>query len=288
MDQRATDLRSLLGLTEDEQARCEFQLGDIRNSEAIRSAVAGIDSIIHLAAVVGTPACDSNPKEATSINVEGTRVLMDAVPPSLPFIYLSTCSVYGKVKEGLCRETDSVRPLTLYGKTKLISEGIVLDKNGVILRATTAYGASPHFRSDLIVHTFIQLGLTGCRLQLFEPTAVRPFIHITDIAEAIVYSIDHFNKMAGNIYNLGSDDGTLTKLDLAQRIGQLTGLVIELDEAGTDPDKRNYRLSLEKIQSTGYRTTMPFNDGLRETADWMRTRTMRRSPCDATNPSFGS
>jgi nucleoside-diphosphate-sugar epimerase len=270
LDQQATDLSALLRLTEEERSRCDFLIGDIRDPNALKAAVDNMDAVIHLAAIVGSPACDANPQAARSINVDGTRAVAETTPRNLPLIYLSTCSVYGRVSNGVCCETDSVCPLTLYGETKRLSEKIVIDREGVALRATTAYGGSPRFRWDLIIHTFIRRALTTGRLRLFEPHAIRPFIHIEDIASALVFTIEHFGVMAGKIYNIGSDDGTLTKLDLAQRIGALTGLEIEIDEVGRDPDGRHYRVAFNQIQQVGYRTSRPFDAGLKETVDWIR------------------
>jgi nucleoside-diphosphate-sugar epimerase len=270
LDQLAPDLSSLLNLTEDERTRCDVWVGDIRDPYDFKIAVEGMDAVIHLAALVGSPACDANPSAARSVNVEGTRVIAQVTPRNLPMVFLSTCSVYGRVLNGFCRETDVVYPPTLYGQTKWMSERIVTDRGGVALRATTAYGGSPSFRWDLIIHTFIRLALTTGRLKLFEPNAIRPFIHIADIVKALVFTIQNFDAMAGKIYNIGSDDGTLTKLDLAQRIATLTGVAIEIDELGRDPDGRQYRVAFDQIEGLGYHTSQPFDAGLKETVEWMR------------------
>jgi nucleoside-diphosphate-sugar epimerase len=181
--------------------------------------------------------------------------------------------VYGKALNGICRETDPVFPLTLYGETKWKSERIIIAREGVVLRATTAYGASPRFRWDLIIHTFARLGLAARRLKLFEPYAIRPFIHVDDIVTALDFSIQHFRGMAGRIYNIGSGESTLTKIDLAQRISALTGLEIEIDDTGRDPDGRHYRVAFDEIERLGYRTRQSLDAGLKETVEWIRSIT---------------
>jgi nucleoside-diphosphate-sugar epimerase len=270
LDPRAGELHVLLGFPKLMPVRCEGLVGDLRNETDLEDALSKADAVVHLAAIVGSPACEADPERAWSVNVEGTHTLLRAVPKEMPLIFLSTCSVYGQVSRDVCREGDSVQPMTVYGKTKLCCERMVLERGGVALRSTTAFGASPRFRDDLLVHTFARLGLSGQRLDLFEPNAVRSFVHVADIARAIVFALDHSRAMSGQIYNIGADNATLTKIDLARRISKLTGLEIALDEDGFDPDGRDYQLSFERIESIGFRTAFSFDDALRHTVDWMR------------------
>src|SRR5690348_10095769 len=107
LDLCASDLSALLKLTGEQRSRCELMVGDIRNPQDLKIAVDNIDAVIHLAAVVGSPACDVNPQDAMTINVDGTRVVAQTAPKNLPLICLSTCSVYGRVFDGMCRETDA-------------------------------------------------------------------------------------------------------------------------------------------------------------------------------------
>ncbi len=275
LDPRAFDLMALLPQFSDLQPVCRLSVADIRDRRSLAIALDKIDAVLHLAAVVGYPACDADPQGALSINAAGTRALAQMLSDGVPLVYLSTCSVYGKVANGICRESDPVRPLTLYGRTKLSGERIVLRHGGVVLRAATAYGVSPRFRRDLIIHDFIQRGLTGQRLTLFQPDAVRPFIHVEDMARALQFTLDHFPAMAGNIYNIASDDGTVTKLELAQRIAAETGLAFEIDESREDPDGRDYRIDYTNVHVLGFRTVRCFDTGLRETVDWIRTRSLQ-------------
>jgi nucleoside-diphosphate-sugar epimerase len=275
LDPKAADVPRLLALTRDRRLRCDLVVGDIRDPRVVRDAMAGVDAVVHLAALVGYPACDADPEGARSSNVEGTRNVVCSIPLGLPLIFLSTCSVYGRrAANERCSETDPARPLTLYGETKLIAERIVLDHGGIALRASTAYGLSPQFRWDLIIHRFLQIGLSNGRLRLFEPGALRTFIHVDDIVEAVCFALGHSAAMSGNAYNTGSQDGTLTKLDLAERIAALTGLVIEIDHENSDPEGRWYGVSFDRIEALGFRTCITFDEGLQMTAAGVRLLTL--------------
>ena len=252
---------SLIGLPN----RYETFVGDVRDSSLLGRAMEGVDAVVHLAAVVGYPACDADPDRARSINMGGTKAVVDAAPPGIPFVLASTCSVYGRSLREVSRETDPISPLTCYGWTKAQSEEMVLKRRGVVLRAVTAYGFSPRFRWDLLVHTLLRESFEKRHVKLFDAHAVRPFVYVEDFVRALSFAVDNYSKMSGKIFNVGSDESTLTKLELAQRIAGLTALTIELDAIGSDPDGRNYRVSFERIAAHGFRTSWLFNDGLRAT-----------------------
>jgi len=277
LDRQTLAIQNLLDLRGDEQSRCEMLIGDIRQRRDLQLALEGTDAVVNLAAIVGSPACDASPEDAESINVGGTRLLARVAPPHVPVIHMSTCSVYGRTKELICRETVLPHPITLYGETKLQSEGAVLARGGVVIRAVTAYGPSPNPRFDLFLHTLIRYGLTKRRLKLFEPFAVRPMIHTEDIARGLLFSLERFDAMTGKVYNLASDDGALTKMDLVNRVSELTGLQVEIDEKRTDPDGRNYNVACCEIKKLGFETSKPLDVGLRETIEWLNQIISRSS-----------
>ena len=270
LDLRADDMPTMLDLSGDGWNRCELLAGDVRLPRDVVAAVHNVDLVVHLAAVVGSPACDADPTAARSTNIDGTRTLIRSMPTGLPLICLSTCSVYGRALKAICRETDTVHPLTLYGESKWTSEQIVTEHGGVVLRATTVYGPSPRFRWDLLIHTFVRLALTTGRLKLFEPHAIRPFIHVDDVARAVMFAIRHVDAMAGGTYNIGSTDSTLSKLELASRIGRLTNLQVEIDHSGRDPDGRHYKVAFDEIQRLGYSVHLTLDQGLQHTLKSIR------------------
>jgi nucleoside-diphosphate-sugar epimerase len=196
---------------------------------------------------------------------------VELIPTGMPLVFLSTCSIYGRILDTVCRETSVVRPLTIYGKTKAIAEKIVLDAGGVALRPVTAFGRSSRVRPDLLAHTLAQAGLAKIHLKIFEPEAIRPFIHVTDLAEAIRFALRHAINMQGNAYNVGSEEGTLTKLQLVQKIAALTDLTFEIDDNSADPDNRSYRVSFERIETLGFKTRLPFQHALEDTVNWLRS-----------------
>jgi nucleoside-diphosphate-sugar epimerase len=270
LDRRSVSRESKFGRLGEFDGRIELVEGDVRDPRTAQQATADVAAVVHLAAIVGYPACDADPDDARTINVEGTRTVIETTASGLPFIVLSTCSVYGQVNDGICGEDRPARPLSLYGETKLLAENIVLDHGGVALRATTAYGRSPKFRWDLFVHTLIRAGLHGEQLRLYEPYAIRPFIHVADIANAVCFALDNFSHMRGSVYNIGSEDATLTKLELVERVAALTDLTFEIDPDTSDRDGRNYRVGFEKVGALGFHPSRRFDEGLRETVDWLR------------------
>jgi nucleoside-diphosphate-sugar epimerase len=270
---RCLDMRKLvinnLGLNDDQLSRYEMIVGDIRKQEDLSRTLKDADAVVNLAAIVGSPACAEKPEDAWSTNVTGARLLARVAPAHLPLIQMSTCSVYGRTKQPICRETDLPNPITIYGETKLHAEEAILERRGVVLRAVTAYGSSPIPRYDLFVHTLICYGLTNRRLHLFEPYAIRPMIHTEDIARGLLFSLEHFDVMAGNIYNLASDNSALTKLALVNRVSKLTGLQFEINIKQNDPDGRDYNVACDKIKKLGFETTKALDIGLLETTAWL-------------------
>ncbi len=249
--------------------RFEMLIGDIRVEEDLRRGLKDIDAVVNLAAIVGSPSCAQYPEEAWSVNVNGAQLLSKLTPAQTPVVQLSTCSVYGNVKQKICNENDKTNPLTIYAETKLQAEKAVLARNGVVLRPVTAYGPSPTPRFDLFLHTLIYFGIKKKKFSLFEPQAIRPMIYIDDLVRAVQFSLINFSLMHGNIYNIGSDKGEFTKLELVKKVSNLTGLQFDINENQSDPDGRDYSISWDKIQDLGFKLNTPIDIGLAQTTDWL-------------------
>lgn len=263
LDPRSNDLVHLLGdLRGPSSARYVGIRGDVRDQALLRSLVQEVDCAVHLAAIVGTPACDADREAASSINVGGAANIMAAVPEGFPVVLSSTCSLYGHVTSSICRESDPVAPLTHYGRTKADAENIVLTAGGTVLRFATAYGLSPRFRWDLLLHTFFKIALSGIRLKLYDPQAWRPMVHVEDAAAAICFALENFSAMAGNAYNVGSAASTLTKLNMAERVARVTDFEFEIDGSMSDPDQRNYRVSFDRIEALGYAAEIDIDEAI--------------------------
>ncbi len=160
-----------------------FLRGDIRDKQALGDFARQADVMVHLAAIVGYPACAREPDEARSINVEGTRNVASMAGRNRPLVFASTSSCYGLVKDPCCTEETPLRPLTLYGKSKAEGEAIIRDQcHAVVYRISTAYGLSPRLRLDLLVNNFTYQALHQRRMRVYEGHARRGFIHVADIS----------------------------------------------------------------------------------------------------------
>ncbi len=245
--------------------RFHFLRGDVRDRKAIGAAVVGQDAIVHLAAVVGFGACNADPFAATSLNVDGTRSLLEARQPGQALLYASTGSVYGAVPEGVCHEGVDPVPLSLYGRTKLTAERMVLEtSNAVAFRFATAFGMSPHMRTDLLVNEFVFSAKRRGAVVVYERAARRTFIHVRDMARAFLFGLEHLAAMAGEVYNAGSDRLNLTKDEIAHLILDRYPYFLTYGPTGKDEDQRDYGVSYAKLRALGYETTVGIEEGIDE------------------------
>ena len=246
-----------------------FIRGDASDKATLLPLLAKNDIIIPLAAIVGAPACKLNPNTAVSINLDAVRLLVDNVSSSQRIIYPTTNSGYG-IGDGeeFCTEESPLRPLSLYGTTKVDAEKAILDSgNGITFRLATVFGTSPRMRWDLLVNDFTLRGIQDRCLILFEQNFRRNFIHIKDVCDTVIYGLDNYETMNNDCFNLGLSSANLTKRELAEKIKMvIPELVIISSEIGTDPDKRDYIVSNEKLENTGWTTSYSLEDGISELA----------------------
>ena len=242
----------------------KFVRGDIRDFKALSKAVMGQDLIIHLAAIVGFPACRMNPEVAEEVNVQGTQNLIDACLPEQPILFGSTGSNYGVVK-GVCTEETPLNPLSLYGETKTEAERLLVERGNVIAyRFATAFGISPRMRLDLLVNDFVNKCLRDGYLVVYEKHFMRTFIHVEDIAKSFIFGIENLDKMVDNVYNVGSDSMNYSKEEVCRMIAEKTDAFIHFEEIGQDADKRNYMVSYDKMTNLGFTTTITMDQGIDE------------------------
>lgn len=244
-----------------------FVRGDIRDQESLNDAARDADALVHLAAIVGYPACARSPDEARSVNVEGTQNVAAAAGRDRPVVFASTSSCYGAVKDSLCTEDTPLRPLSLYGETKVQSEEIVQSQcNAAVYRIATAYGLSPKLRLDLLINDFVCRALHERELRVYEGHYRRSFIHVYDIARSIVLALDSPRQlMMGQVYNVGDERQNFTKLEVCEVISQLVPDVrIEPCDDGKDADQRDYAVSYARIRGEGFETQISLEDGIRE------------------------
>ncbi len=243
----------------------EFMEGDIRDRELLKRALDGVDVIVHLAALVGAPLCATREKEAWEINYEATLALESLRASGQRLLFPNTTSGYGtrKAVEGLCTEDTPMEPISIYGQTKVKAEQELLAKDNVItFRFTTVFGLSPRLRLDLMPNDFMWRALRQGVLMVFEPEFQRSFVHVTDIARVVAFAIDNFDKMKGRAFNVGQESMNKTKRELADKVSELTGCYLHFTDVRTDPDKRNYFVSFERIKNAGFAPEVGWNEGL--------------------------
>ena len=261
LDPRADELQGLLRLPMADRA-VAISTGSVLDTAHVASLAQDCDGVIHLAAVVGAPACAKDPEEAWNLNVEGTRSVIAAMRPAQPLVMASTCSVYGHVRSSICTEQDPTRPLTVYGETKVAAERLVTESGGAVVRFVTLYGDAPRFRWDLLLHTFLRLASSNQPLELFDPEAYRPMLHVRDAARSLVFCLDKFPELSGSTFNVGSSDSTLTKRELAESIARHMPFEIRIDATQSDPDQRDYKISCDLIRLKGYQAEVELVDSL--------------------------
>ena len=245
----------------------DFVFGDARNEQLVSSLVAKADVIIPLAAIVGAPCCDLDPLMARSVNLDAIKMINRLRTPSQLLIYPTTNSGYGtKTGDLFCTEETPLEPISLYGRTKSEAEAAVLDSpNSITLRLATVFGMSPRMRMDLLVNHFVYAALTDRYLVIFEKDFKRNYIHIRDVADCFVHCIENSCKMTGRPYNLGLDDANLSKEELALKIKEhIPEFYIHFSEIGSDPDKRNYIVSNQRLREAGFEARRSLDEGIRE------------------------
>jgi nucleoside-diphosphate-sugar epimerase len=242
--------------------------GDVRSTDTMRPLLKDADVIIPLAALVGAPLCDRDPLAATSTNKQAVIDMLGLISPNQRVIMPITNSGYGVGEAGrFCTEETPIRPVSLYGRDKVEVERTLLERHAaaISLRLATVFGMSPRMRLDLLVNDFTYRACTDRFIVLFESRFKRNFLHVRDVARAFLHAIDNFDRMAGQIYNVGLSDANLSKLELCQQIQKhLPSFVIHESDIGRDPDRRDYIVSNDKIERTGYTPAFSLDDGIRE------------------------
>jgi len=248
-------------------SRFEMIRGDCRDERIVRDLIKDKDCVIPLAALVGAPLCEQDSIAARSTNFDAVQLLCKFATPSQMMIFPVTNSGYGIGEPGkFCTEDSPLRPLTLYGETKVKAERVVLDReSSVTLRLATVFGASPRMRLDLLVNDFVYRALHDRAVTIFEGHFKRNYIHVRDVAKAFLHAIAHFGAMKGKPYNLGLDDANLSKIELCQVIQKiLPKFIFQEAQVGEDPDKRDYIVSNARILTTGYCPDWNLERGINE------------------------
>jgi nucleoside-diphosphate-sugar epimerase len=268
----------LLAWGEDE---FEFLRADVADADAMGSAVVDADAVVHLAAIVGDPACARQPELAKAINVGATRSLVRTARDQGVgrFVFASTCSNYGKLDDPNAFATEDwpLRPVSLYAETKVEAELDVLEQSAdsfetCCLRFATVYGVSPRMRFDLTVNEFTRDVLLGGDLVVYGEQFWRPYVHVRDAASAVLAILEAPREhVAGQVYNVGANEENYRKLDLVELLRERIPTA-EIQFVKKEEDPRDYRVSFDRIEERlGFRTLRTVPEGIDEVIDLLRS-----------------
>jgi nucleoside-diphosphate-sugar epimerase len=294
-------------------SRFEFVRSNILDLPRVKKALEGVDAVVHLAAVVGDPACARDPKLARQVNVDGSKAIIQAALAAgvERFVFASTCSNYGRMEDSsiLATETHELRPVSLYAETKVEVEQHLLNPALVdsqatsmaptVLRFATLYGLAPRMRFDLTVNEFVMRMITDRRLTVFGEQFWRPYVHVRDAAQAILRVLEQpKEKVSGRVFNVGHTDENYTKADLVRLIRERIGAA-EVEFVHKAEDPRDYRVSFERIRKElGFKPFRRVPDGIDEIASaiesgllddfdhWTRSNTPTAAPVRTTALAF--
>lgn len=241
--------------------------GDCRDERLLTDLLRDADVLVPLAALVGAPLCERDRIGAYTVNVEAVQMLCKLSSPQQRILFPVTNSGYGIGQPGVpCTEDSPLRPISLYGETKVKAERAVLDRgNAITLRLATVFGASPRMRLDLLVNDFVWRAVHDRAVVVFEGHCTRNYIHIRDVVRAFLHAMDRFETMKDQPYNVGLDDANLSKLELCREIQRVLPQFVFFEAPiGEDPDKRDYLVSNQRLLATGFRPEWSLERGLRE------------------------
>jgi nucleoside-diphosphate-sugar epimerase len=245
----------------------DFVFGDARDEALMGSLVKDADVLIPLAALVGAPACDREPWLARAINLDAVRLINRLRSPSQLVVYPNTNSGYGtKSGDKFCTEETPLEPISSYGQTKVQAEKELLDSpNAIALRLATVFGMSPRMRIDLLVNHFVYAAITDGYIVIFDKDAKRNYIHIRDVADCFVHCIEHADAMTGRTFNAGLDAANYSKAELALKIKEYAPrFFIHFAPVGSDPDKRDYIVSNQRLRDAGFEARRSLDVGIQE------------------------
>ena len=245
----------------------EIIRGDVRDADVMKHSLENMNYIIHLAALVGFPQCAKNTIGAKTTNLEAVKTLLSLRKSDQKILFPCTNSGYGvEGEDKLCTEETPLNPISLYGRTKVEAEKEILEHgNSITFRLATVFGVSPRMRIDLLVNDFVFRAVRDKYMVLFEGHFKRNFIHVRDVSRAFLHGIKNFDVMKDEPYNVGLSDANFSKIELCEKIKEhLPNFVFMKSEINKDPDQRNYIVSNEKIENTGFKPKYSLDFGIQE------------------------
>jgi len=260
----------------------EFMKGDVRNVEEVSQALAGVDAVAHLAAIVGDPACKKFSDEAMETNWVGSVALFEAAEKAgvKRFVFASTCSNYGKMPDpdSFVIETSELNPVSLYAELKVKFEKYFLEERkdsnicATALRFSTVYGFSPRIRFDLTVNEFTRNATINGEQEIWGAQFWRPYCHVDDLASAVILVLESDDaKVRANVFNVGTTEENYNKGMIIEEVCKVVpDTKVNYVEMNEDP--RDYRVNFDKIKNElGYTITKKVPDGIKEIYQLLKT-----------------
>jgi len=241
--------------------------GDVRLKSTLLPLLKDSEIIIPLAALVGAPLCNIDPINAKTINHDSMLALFEWAKSDQYILMPTTNSAYGTGdKNNFCSEESELRPISQYAQEKVLVEKTLLERsNSISFRLATVFGMSPRMRIDLLVNDFVYRAIHDRFIVLFESHFKRNYIHIRDVTRVFLHAIQNLDKMRGQIYNVGLSNANLSKRELCERIQAFVpDFIFQEALVGKDPDQRNYIVSNEKIEKTGFKPSYSLESGIQE------------------------
>ena len=240
----------------------KFIYGDVRNEDLLQKLCDDADVIIPLAAIVGFPACAAEPELARDINFKQiVNIVKFTNGKGKKILYPNTNSGYG-IAEGQteCTEESPLTPISVYGQTKCDAENFLrTSTDAIIFRLATVFGVSSRMRTDLLVNDFVYKAITDKYIVVFEKTFKR------NVAYAFLFMLENYEKYKSEVFNVGLSSANLSKQELLEKIQtHVKDFAVVYDDYYEDPDKRNYIVSNEKIESTGWKPMWDLDMGIKQ------------------------
>ncbi|OQW30836.1 MAG: hypothetical protein A4E19_08800 [Nitrospira sp. SG-bin1] len=253
--------------------------GDIRIESVMAPLIKKADIVIPLAALVGAPMCSQDPVGATTVNHDAIMLMLKLLSKQQMVLMPTTNSAYGTGdKNNFCTENSPLNPISIYAKEKVaIEKELMQRENAISFRLATVFGMSPRMRIDLLVNDFTYRAVYDRFVVLFESSFKRNYVHVRDVSRVFQHGIEHFDKMKGQIYNVGLSDANVSKRELCEHIQKQVPDFVFLDApVGKDPDQRNYIVSNAKIEATGFKPMYSLDAGI---SDLIKGYTMIKNTC---------
>lgn len=241
--------------------------GDIRHEKFITPHYKSAEIIIPLAGYVGAPLCNKDLTGAQTVNHDAIMLMLNSLSEDQIVLMPTTNSAYGSGQDNnLCDEESPLNPISKYASDKVAVEQKLMErKNSISFRLATVFGMSPKMRIDLLVNDFVYRAIKDSFIVLYESHFKRNYIHVRDVSSVFIHAINNFEKMRGQIYNVGLSNANISKLELCERIKlQIKNFIIMEAPMAADPDQRNYIVSNKKIESTGWKPQISLDDGILE------------------------